>query len=38
MAIIQCYYCGDSCGEEVCYSCEELAMDMGIDIQEIMSA
>jgi hypothetical protein len=30
--ITECNYCGDSCGEEVCYSCEETAEAMGVEL------
>jgi recombinational DNA repair protein RecR len=35
-SIIQCNFCGDSCGESVCYSCEDTAYDMGVDLNEVM--
>jgi hypothetical protein len=30
--ILTCNFCGDSCGESVCYSCEETANDLGLDM------
>ena len=35
MIITECQFCGDSCGEEVCYNCQETAEDMGVDIDEL---
>lgn len=29
---LSCMYCGDACGSEICYSCEETANDMGLDL------
>lgn len=31
--ILQCQFCGDSCGESICYTCQELADDMGVDYE-----
>jgi len=32
---MNCLYCGDNCGQEVCYSCEDTAFEMGLDPEEI---
>ena len=29
--VIQCLYCGDSCGESVCYACTDTLDVMGIE-------
>lgn len=33
MNVTECQFCGDSCGETICYSCQETADDMGIDYE-----
>ena len=33
--VIQCIYCGDSCGQEICYACEETAYEMGLNPEEM---
>jgi hypothetical protein len=30
-----CFYCGDNVEEDICYSCEETAEELGIDIDEL---
>lgn len=32
---LECQFCGDSCGEEVCYSCQETADSLGVDTYEL---
>ena len=32
MNITECQFCGDSCGEEICYSCQDTAEEFGVDI------
>ena len=27
-----CIYCGDACGTSICYSCEETAEAMGLEL------
>lgn len=29
-------FCGDNCGEEICYGCEDTAVTMGLDVNELM--
>lgn len=31
-----CMFCGDSIDESICYSCEDTAEMMGIDIAELV--
>ncbi len=31
---ICCNWCGDACGETICYSCQDTADDMGIDVND----
>ena len=33
---IQCIFCGDSCGERICYGCQDTADTMGLNIDELM--
>lgn len=33
--VLECQFCGDSCGEEVCYSCQDTAEWFGVDIDEL---
>ena len=34
--LTECRICGDTCGEEICYSCETTAEDMGVDIYDLV--
>lgn len=33
--ILECLVCGDSCGEAVCYGCQDTADDMGLNIYDL---
>lgn len=33
--VLKCQFCGDSCGEEVCYNCQETADEFGVDIDTL---
>jgi hypothetical protein len=28
-----CFYCGDNVDEDICYSCEETAEELGVDLE-----
>jgi hypothetical protein len=32
--VVKCQFCGDSCGESICYNCQDTADDFGIDFEE----
>jgi len=32
----QCRICGDNCGEDICYSCEETAEGFGLELDDLM--
>lgn len=36
MNITECKICGDSCGEEICYSCEETGEEFGFELDDLM--
>ena len=36
MEDIQCMFCGDGCGEMVCYCCQDTADTMNMNIYELM--
>lgn len=31
-----CFFCGDSVDENICYSCEETAEELGVDIGDFI--
>jgi len=36
MNITECQFCGDSCGEIICYGCQDTGDMLGVDLDEML--